>query len=59
MRILFIFLIMEKQDKLEWAYGYYYDNDKVKAQKDFQKVVSGDNLADTFNKKESRNNYEK
>lgn len=54
-----LFFYTTKQDKLEWAYGYYYDNDKVKAQKDFQKVVSGDNLADTFNKKESRNDYEK
>lgn len=53
------FFYTTQQDKLEWAYGYYYDNDKVKAQKDFQKVVSGDNLADTFNKKESRNDYEK
>lgn len=48
-------------NKIDWAYGYYYDNDKEKARKDFNKVVSGDNLADTFNKKERRkdNDYEK
>lgn len=53
------FFYTTKQDKLEWAYGYYYSDDKTKARNDFQKVISGENLADTFVKKERRNDYEK
>lgn len=52
------FYYQTKQDKLEWGYGYYYEG-KEKAKADFKKVISGGNLADTFNKKDSRNDYEK
>ena len=44
------FYYTTKQDKLEWAYGYYYDNDKSKAFNDFKKVISGGNLAHTLMK---------
>ena len=37
-------------NKIDWAYGYYYDTDLEKAKQDFNKVLSGGNLADTFNK---------
>lgn len=37
-------------NKINWGYGYYYDNDILKAKQDFKKVLSGGNLADTFNK---------
>lgn len=37
-------------NKIDWAYGYYYDDDLKKAKRDFEKVLSGGNLADTFNK---------
>lgn len=41
-------------NKIDWAYGYYYDNDLTKAKEDFKEVISGGNLADTFiqNKKD-------
>lgn len=40
-----------KNNKLDWAYGYYYDDNIEKATKDYQKVIEGGNLADTFIKK--------
>ena len=39
--------------KIDWAYGYYYNNNISKAKQDFNKVLSGGNLADTFNKKKN------
>ena len=48
------FYYTTKQDKLEWAYGYYYDNDKSKAFNDFKKVISGGNLAHTFDERKDR-----
>lgn len=53
------FFYTTNQDKLNWAYGYYYSDDKTKARNDFQRVISGENLADTLVKKERRNDYEK
>ncbi len=41
-------------DKLDWGYGYYYDKDISKAKQDYQKVINGGNLADTFERKEER-----
>ena len=41
-----------KDNKMEWGYGYYYDNNLNKAREDFQKVISGGNLINTFDKKE-------
>ncbi len=38
-----------KDNKLEWGYGYYYSTDIDKAREDFNKVLAGENLADTFN----------
>lgn len=46
--IAFNYKITDK--KIEWAYGYYYNDDILKAKQDFSKVLSGGNLADTFNK---------
>lgn len=37
-------------NKIDWAYGNYYNDDLSKAKQDFKKVLSGGNLADTFNK---------
>lgn len=37
-------------NRIDWAYGYYYNDDFSKAKQDFNKVLSGGNLADTFNK---------
>lgn len=39
-------------DKLSWGYAYYYDNDRQKAEEDYKKVISGDNLAHTFDKEQ-------
>ena len=41
-------------DKLSWGYAYYYDNDKSKAEEDYRKVISGGNLAHTFDKEQER-----
>lgn len=41
-------------DKLSWGYAYYYDNDKQKAEEDYKKVISGGNLAHTFDKGQER-----
>lgn len=45
-----VFSYKVNDNKIDWAYGYYYDNDLKKAKQDFEKVISGGNLADTFNK---------
>ena len=37
-----------KDSKLEWGYGYYYENDVEKARQDFEKVITGGNLENTF-----------
>lgn len=39
--------------KIDWAYGYYYNDNISKAKQDFNKVLSGGNLANTFNKKKN------
>jgi len=36
---------------LSWGQGYYYDDNKTKAVEDFNKVIAGGNLADTFKPK--------
>lgn len=51
--IAFIYKI--ENNKIDWAYGYYYDTDLEKAKQDFNKVLSGGNLADTF----AKNNKDK
>lgn len=43
-----------EDDKLSWGYAYYYDNDKQKAETDYKKVISGGNLAHTFDKGQER-----
>ena len=42
-----------KDNKMEWAYAYYYENNKDKAINDFKKVTSGGDIADTFKEKNS------
>lgn len=37
-------------NRIDWAYGNYYNDDLSKAKQDFNKVLSGGNLADTFAK---------
>lgn len=43
-----------KDNKMDWAYGYYYDKDLNKATEDFKKVIAGGNLSKTFERKEDR-----
>lgn len=38
-------------NKVQWGYGYYYDQNIEKAKADFEKVKAGGNLADTFDVK--------
>ena len=40
-----------KNNELSWGYGYYYDDNFDKAIKDYQKVILGGDLADTFSEK--------
>lgn len=43
-----------KNNSLTWGYGYYYSNNIKKAHQDYEKVIGGGNLANTFrNKKEA------
>ena len=42
-----------KDNNLSWGYGYYYDDNIQKALNDYQTVIDGGNLADTFVKKET------
>ena len=51
--IAFNYKVTDKN--MDWAYGYYYDNDITKAKEDFKKVLNGQSLADTF-KKEKQDN---
>jgi len=44
-----------KDNKVQWGYGYYYDQNIEKAKADFEKVKAGGNLADTFNNEEIKN----
>lgn len=37
-----------KDNKINWGYGYYYSTNIDKAKEDFDKVLAGGNLADTF-----------
>lgn len=50
-----------KDNKIQWGYGYYYNENITKAKEDFKKVLAGGNLADTFNeeKKVKRKNLER
>ncbi len=43
-----------KDNKIDWAYGYYYDKDLTKAREDFNKVIAGGNLSKTFERMEDR-----
>lgn len=43
-----------KDNKMDWAYGYYYDKDLTKAKEDFNKAINGGNLSKTFERKEDR-----
>ena len=43
-----------KDNLMDWAYGYYYNDNIKKAKEDFKKVLSGGNLAHTFDKKDER-----
>lgn len=41
-------------DKLSWGYAYYYDSNKEKAENDYKNVISGGNLAHTFDRQQER-----
>lgn len=49
-----VFYYKIDNDKLDWGYGYYYDDNLSKAKQDYQKVISGGNIADTFERKGER-----
>ena len=38
-------------NKVQWGYGYYYDQNIEKAKADFERVKAGESLADTFDVK--------
>ncbi len=42
-----------KDNKIDWAYGYYYDNNISKAKDDFKKVINGENLSKTFEREDN------
>lgn len=42
-------------NRINWGYGYYYSKDLEKAKDDFNKVLDGGNLADTFDEKKDIN----
>lgn len=42
-----------KDNKIDWAYGYYYNDDIEKATEDFNKVLLGGNLSKTFVNKDN------
>lgn len=46
--VAFIYKI--ENNKIDWAYGNYYGTDLDKAKQNFNKVITGGNLADTFTK---------
>jgi len=37
-----------KDNKMDWSYGYYYGNNIHKAKQDFNHVLNGGNLFNTF-----------
>lgn len=44
-----------KGNSIEWGYGYYYSDNIKKAKEDFNRVLNGENLADTFQNDEKAN----
>ena len=48
------FYYKENENKLSWGYAYYYDNDRKKAETDYNKVINGGNLAHTFDREQER-----
>lgn len=42
-----------KDNKIDWAYGYYYDDNMPKAKDDFKKVINGENLSKTFEREDN------
>lgn len=44
-----------KENSIEWGYGYYYSDNIKKAKEDFNRVLNGENLADTFQNDEKTN----
>lgn len=47
---LIAFYYQINDDKLSWGYAFYYDNNKQKAEEDYNKVIKGGNLANTFDR---------
>lgn len=48
-----------KDNKMDWAYGYYYNKNLSKATEDFKKVIAGGNLDKTFEKKQNKKRNER
>lgn len=48
-----------KDNKMDWAYGYYYNKNLSKATEDFRKVIAGGNLDKTFEKKQNKKRNER
>lgn len=47
-----------KDNKINWGYGYYYGTNIEKEKNDFQEVLAGKNIADTFNQENVIDNKE-
>ena len=45
--------------KVDWGYGYYYNDNIEKAKADFEKVKAGGNLADTFKEEKQKKHKER
>lgn len=52
MEYVVVFNYRIRDNKIDWAYGYYYDKDLKKAKEDFNKVLNNGHLANTFERKD-------
>lgn len=46
-----VFFYKTYKDKMEWSYGFNYGNDRMKAKKEFKKIVESNNVSKIFNQK--------
>lgn len=46
-----VFFYQIKQNEMEWSYGFNYGNDRMKAEKEFKKIIESTNVSKIFNQK--------
>lgn len=46
-----------EDNSINWGYGYYYSDNIEKAKVDFDRVLKGENLADTFENKDTKKEF--